>query len=127
MQGGEWYHQMFYGAFHSYYNGDTVINGIHCRQVERKAIVSAYWSVTTGISVRDLPTLYVYNNADTVFVYNQLFDWFTSLYLFNVHPGDSTGVYAEMIGGVYNGQVPYCHITSCSDCGTKCENYYGLD
>ncbi len=44
---------------------------------------------SAGLTVHDLPTLYLYNNTDTVFVYNYYFNRFTPLYVFNVIDGDS--------------------------------------
>ena len=83
--GSEWYHDNDGGVFHSYYSGDTIILGITCRSVTRKA----YTYPTTPWKINDLPTLYFYNNSDTVFVYNYFFNRFTPLYVFNVHDGDT--------------------------------------
>jgi hypothetical protein len=87
--GAEWYHSITdMGVFHSYYTGDTVISGISCRSIVRKAITEPPYS-TAGLYIRDLPTLYFYNSSDTVFIYNSLFNRFTPLYVFNVHDGDT--------------------------------------
>ncbi len=83
--GAEWYHNMQYGLFYSYNAGDTIINGINCRIVKREARTS----VSVGLTVHNLPTIYLYNNTDTVFVYNYFFNRFTPLYVFNVIDGDT--------------------------------------
>ena len=85
--GSEWYHHMSDGVFHSYYVGDTTISGIACRKVIRNASVKEPLA-GMGLHVEDLPTIYVYNNSDTVFVYNTIFSRFTPLYVFNVNDGD---------------------------------------
>jgi len=79
---------MAYGVFHSYYTGDTIILGKTCRTVIQKGLVDTPAS-TMGLHVYDLTTLYLYNNSDTVFMYNYLFKRFTPLYVFNVNPGDT--------------------------------------
>ena len=82
--GSEWYHTMHRGVFHSYNNGDTTIVGKPCRKIRRSAQYVSY-----GPPVDDLTTLYVYNTADTVFVYNSYYSQFTPLYVFNVNDGDT--------------------------------------
>ncbi len=86
--GSVWYHSMYYGVFHSYYSGDTVILGEPCRKVVREADTQPSWA-TMGLTVNNLPTLYVYNTTDTVFVYNPIFNRFTPLYVYNVSAGDT--------------------------------------
>ncbi len=86
--GSEWYHSMGDGVFHSYYAGDTVISGTACRMIIRNANVEEP-EASQGLHVDDLPTLYLYNTTDTVFVYNNIFSRFTPLYVFNVNDGDT--------------------------------------
>ncbi len=86
--GSEWYHGMGWGVFHSYYAGDTVISGTACRKIIRNADVEEP-EANQGLHVDDLPTLYVYNTTDTVFVYNTIFSRFTPLYVFNINDGDT--------------------------------------
>ncbi len=86
--GAEWYHAMPYGVFHSAYAADTTIAGITCRKIVQKAYTANPW-LFMGLRVDDHPALFIYNNADTVFVYNRLFSKFTPLYVFNVHAGDT--------------------------------------
>lgn len=86
--GSEWYHSQYYGAYHSYYAGDTVIDNIASRIIVRKALTrDPYYS--QGLHVDDQSTIYVYSNADTVFIYNSYFHRFTPLYVFNVNDGDT--------------------------------------
>ena len=96
--GSEWYHTMNWGVFHSYNSGDTIIAGITCRKITRKALYSKF-----GPRILDLPTLCVYNTTDTVFVYNSLFSRFTPLYVFNVKEGDTVRIpiLQNDIGSVY--------------------------
>ncbi len=85
----EWYNDMDgYGVFHSYYAGDTTIEGISCRKVAQKALMTEHWQ-SLGFQVYDHLTEVVYNTADTVFVYNTLLHRFTPLYIFNVSAGDT--------------------------------------
>lgn len=86
--GANWYHNMRYGVFHSYYTADTVISGITTRKIVQKAYTANPW-LMLGLHVGDHPDLFIYNNTDTVFVYNYLFGKFTPLYVFNVHAGDT--------------------------------------
>ncbi len=86
--GSEWYHSMNYGAFHSYYDGDTIIAGQACRKVKNTAL-TADPHYSQGLRVQDHPAICVYDNADTVFIYNALFDKFTPLYVFNVSDDDT--------------------------------------
>lgn len=84
----DWYHTMTYGVFHSYYSHDTTIAGQPCRKVMRKALTANPW-LSMGLTVYDLQPLYFYNTADTVFVYNTLFNRFTPVYVYNVNAGDT--------------------------------------
>jgi len=87
--GAEWYYDMGgTGVFHTSVTGDTVIQGISCRHVRQKAVTSWFY-VSKGLVVNDLPDLYIYNTADTVFVYNRIYQKFTPLYVFNVQAGDT--------------------------------------
>jgi len=86
--GSEWYHSQYYGAYHCYYAGDTVINNVASRIIVRKALTrDPYYS--QGLHVDDQSAIYVYNNTDTVFIYNRYVHRFTPLYIFNVNDGDT--------------------------------------
>lgn len=89
--GSEWYHNMTYapyGVFHSYYAGDTIIQGIPCRIVKQDAHEYQSW-IDQYLVIGNNPDLYIYNNTDTVFVFNIPFGKFTPLYIFNVVAGDT--------------------------------------
>ncbi|OJW77779.1 MAG: hypothetical protein BGO69_02100 [Bacteroidetes bacterium 46-16] len=86
--GSEWYHSQQYGVYHSYYTGDTLIANTSCRKVLREALTKDPW-YSQGLHVYDLPAIYLYNNTDTVFIYNKIFGRFTPLYVFNVNDGDT--------------------------------------
>lgn len=86
--GSEWYHNQLFGVYHCYYAGDTVINNIASRIIIRQALTrDPYYS--QGLHVHDLTAIYVYNNTDTVFIYNRYFSRFTPLYIFNVNDDDT--------------------------------------
>jgi hypothetical protein len=100
--GCEWYQAMPYGTFHCYYTGDTVISGITARKIVQKAYTANPW-LSLGLRVSDLPDLFLYNNADTVFVYNHIYSRFTPLYVFNVHQGDTVTLPALPADPLYMG------------------------
>lgn len=76
--GAEWYHDMAYGVFHSVVTGDTVINGISCRHI---AVLPMVKNSLQAPPVGNLSTynFYVYDNTDTVFIYNDLFEVYAAL------------------------------------------------
>lgn len=86
--GAHWSNNHAYGVFHSYVAGDTTLLGVPCKKVIQKALTEPAWK-TVGITVEDLPILYLYSAPDTIFVYNPLFGKFTPLYVFNVAVGDT--------------------------------------
>jgi len=86
--GAEWYHDMTFGVFHSTVSADTVIKGISCREIGIRPEIRNPAQSPPVHGYR----LYVYNNADTVFIYNYLFDRFTPLYVFNVQQGDTVNL-----------------------------------
>lgn len=84
--GAEWYHNMGFGVFHSVVTGDTTINGIACRNIAVRPLIKNPEQAPGNISRYNF---YVYDNTDTVFIYNDLFGKFTPLYVFNVQAGDT--------------------------------------
>lgn len=71
---------------------DTVILGVNCKKIEREVFIKTRYSDDPDnilISSRPQKDLYVYDNAETVFVYNENFNRFTPLYIFNVNEGDT--------------------------------------
>jgi Protein of unknown function (DUF3244). len=87
-KGAEWTYNTYRGIFRATVDRDTVINGTLSRVVAHTPHVDTFWA-RLGFPLYDIADLYVYNNADTVFVYNSLFNKFTPLYVFNVSEGDT--------------------------------------
>ncbi|MBX2905565.1 MAG: T9SS type A sorting domain-containing protein [Taibaiella sp.] len=83
--GAHWYNWAAYGQdhYHSYTDGDSIINGKNCRIIRREAITG-----DKSNSALYFP-LCVTNNNDTVFFFNARFNAFTPLFIFNVHDGDT--------------------------------------
>jgi Secretion system C-terminal sorting domain len=77
--GSEWFHSTGFSVYHSYNNGDTIIGGITCHKIVR---------INNDTHPFQLRTVYLYDNTDTVFAYNDIFSRFTPLFIFNVHAGD---------------------------------------
>ncbi len=100
--GAEWYHNMQYGIFHEVSAKDTIVNNISCRNISQVAVTDWKW-YALGLRVHSLNNVFIYNNADTVFVYNEFFKKFTPLYVFNVHDGDTVtlpsypGAYSQSV------------------------------
>ncbi|NLR82247.1 T9SS type A sorting domain-containing protein [Chitinophaga eiseniae] len=86
--GAEWYHNQGYGVFHDQVTGNATIQGQACRRITQKAITADFY-YQSGFHVYNQADLYVYDNTDTVFVYNNIFHRFTPLYVFNVQAGDT--------------------------------------
>ena len=88
--GAEWYNEMQFGIFHSVAVSDTVIDGQPCRKIVQRAGRNAFHA-SVGPFVYDMPTVYMHNNGtgDTIFLYNNIFNKFTPLYVFKVQPGDT--------------------------------------
>ncbi len=85
--GAHWYHDTERGYYHSYVNGDTVIDGHFCRKIKRDVIKAP---ASPGFEY--YPTLYTFTAGDTVFIYNTLFSRFTPLFIFNVNEGDTIDI-----------------------------------
>jgi len=86
--GAEWYHDQQYGAFHATAVKDTVYGGHQCTKINEKAITDSTW-YSHGYATRDHYDMYMYSSGDTVYIYNDLFQKFTPLYIFYVFPGDT--------------------------------------
>lgn len=85
--GAHWYHDTERGFYHSYVNGDTVIDGHFCTKIKRDVI-----KAPASPAFEYYPTLYTYTTGDTVFIYNTLFSRFTPLFIFNVNEGDTIDI-----------------------------------
>jgi hypothetical protein len=84
--GAHWYNEGYEDYYHSYRDGDTIIAGKDCYKIMRD-IVSADEGWATHY-----PPLFLYNTADTIFVFNTRFNKFTPLYIYNVHEGDTVTI-----------------------------------
>lgn len=92
--GAKWYYSSAaYGMappYAEYYlyeaSKDTAVNGTNCRKIE------VHEFKYNGTTQQDKP-VYVYDNTDTVFYYNDLHDRFFPLYIFNVNTGDTIHYY----------------------------------
>lgn len=71
-------------------SGDTAIDGIACSKINRiKYSKNEFPDHHTDIDTLIRNAIYVYDNEDTVFVYNENVNRFTPLYVFNVSEGDT--------------------------------------
>jgi hypothetical protein len=86
--GASWHHDMPFGSFHSYTDGDTLILGKTSTRIRQVALTKQP-EFSHGLHVNNLPDRYVYQSQDTVFVYNTIFSRFTPLYIFSAAEGDT--------------------------------------
>ncbi len=99
-EGAEWWHEYkpsynFYYPFlpqyiyacRTYISRDTTIDGINARVISTE--LHSRSNKDTTRMVRPYKEFYFYQNVDTVFFYNDIFDKFTPLYIFNAQPGDT--------------------------------------
>jgi hypothetical protein len=84
--GATWYHSGYYGVYKSFVSKDTVFKGQACRKIEQDIYIKWGKFYPYLETTRDL---YVYDNEDTVFCYNNRFDRFTPLFVFNLNAGDT--------------------------------------
>ncbi len=79
-----------YPHYSKYYSEkDTVIIGQNCRKI------SAYSIYPEG-GKREWPPLFVYATPDTVYCYNDSFNLFVPMYIFNVSEGDTLTYHVSM-------------------------------
>ncbi len=84
--GAEWYYSSSEvpGISRHYVSKDTVIQGKTCN------VITQHWiPLYPPPQSRSLGDVYVYNVPDTVFAYNNYFQRFTPLYVFNIVAGDT--------------------------------------
>lgn len=81
--GAHWYNNGDDAYYHSYSDGDTIIDG-HTSTIIRRDTHKAPLSWA-----HSFPPLFTYISFDTVFVFNTLFNRFTPLFIFNVNEGDT--------------------------------------
>ncbi|RYZ48961.1 MAG: T9SS type A sorting domain-containing protein [Sphingobacteriales bacterium] len=95
-KGATWY----YDHVSTYYNGyrlqrsvgDTTVAGTMCRQIDLLRVDSD-WAAVPNIDTVAICSYFVYANADTVFYYNESYERFVPLYIFNVQIGDTLRYY----------------------------------
>jgi hypothetical protein len=86
--GATWYHSGYEGVFKSIAVKDTIVLGKNCRQIKQRIYIpwpGPIYREDLG-STRDL---YIFNNPDTVFCFNERLNNFTPLFIFNVNAGDT--------------------------------------
>ena len=91
--GAQWYYtadclQMTNGYYHLYYDGDTTINAINCKIIQKDLI---YKDILGNPVVVSKGREYTYADNDKVFIYR--FNNFYPLYDFSVQTGDTINIY----------------------------------
>jgi len=75
-------------TFHTRAASDTIINGQTCVKLTTAYNARSNRPTSPSSSSGFLKEFYFYDNTDTVFIYNENFNRFTPLYVFNVAEGD---------------------------------------
>jgi hypothetical protein len=102
-EGAEWVYNTSRGIFHAKASRDTTINGTVARVIAYTPHIDSLWT-SYGYWMQDIADEYVYDNGDTVFVYEKKHSRFTPLYIFNVADGDTVTLPAmqPVTGMFYN-------------------------
>jgi hypothetical protein len=87
--GATWYHKTGDGVLKTTVKRDTTILGQKCKVVNERAYHSRF---PPDIDADINGNLYLYGNADTVFIYNDIRSEFTPLFVFNVSAGDTVSL-----------------------------------
>lgn len=87
----------FYGYIYQEVVKDTVISGQACRKLERMRIGVPRHDQSAPIDSVTMSSIYLYSNPDTVFYYNDIFERFLPLYIFNVEAGDTMTFHVPFI------------------------------
>lgn len=102
--GAEWWYyskdelwlEGVYMLLHAKVTHDTLYEGKTCQVIEQEGIKKTGFMPMAGGTMQisapvtePFRSLYVYNNQDTVFIYNNLFGRFTPLYVYNVTEGQT--------------------------------------
>ena len=122
--GSEWYYSglssfgqdAIYFLLHARVSGDTVIAGQTCRVIQQNGRQKngdgrqgpIQWSEEHQTTLR---SFYVYSNSDTTFIYNEIFQRFTPLYIFNVTEGQTVclPVISDITGSLGGWPLPTPH------------------
>lgn len=84
--GATWYHSGDWGVYKSVVTKDTLYEGKASRKIEQDIFVK--WG-SLHPYLQTTRDLYIYDNGDTVFCYNDRVKEFTPLFVFNVNAGDT--------------------------------------
>lgn len=84
--GATWYHDGAFGVYRSIVTKDTLYKGKVTQKIEQDIYVR--WG-SMHPRLQTTRDLYVYDNGDTVFCFNDRLDAFTPLFVFNVKAGDT--------------------------------------
>lgn len=100
--GAEWVYNTSRGIFVARSDRDTVVKGMQANVITYSPHVDSLWR-SYGYWMYDIPDDYVYDNSDTVFIYDRWLAKFTPLYLFNVSDGDTITLPAMLpVDGGFN-------------------------
>ncbi len=92
----EFWQEGVYSLLHAKVTHDTLYEGKTCQVIEQEGIKKTGFAILEGGKMQisapvtePFRSLYVYDNQDTVFIYNDLFGKFTPLYVYNVTEGQT--------------------------------------
>jgi|GEM_PF-855464 len=77
------------GMIYARVSGDTVIENVTCKKIEQTGYAKGIVGAVHYFQETPLAPLFVHGNSDTVWAYNENFNKFTPLYVFNVGEGDT--------------------------------------
>lgn len=86
--GAVWYHNYFGGVYKTVVEGETTISGKKVSILKQSVYRDSFYEAVNYPAV-PCRNLYLYSTTDTVFIYNERFEEFTPLYIFNVKAGDT--------------------------------------
>jgi hypothetical protein len=102
--GAEWWYysdhndgwDILFSLIHAKATHDTLLDGKTCQVIEQERITKYVTKFTDNspwiigqADTTPIPTIYVYDQSDTVFIYNAFFGKFTPLYIYNVTAGQT--------------------------------------
>lgn len=79
-----------FGLNHSSVKGDTLLQGVTAKIIQQDLFLQTINSNnSTTVDTSTARNLFVYDAGDTVFIFNENFNRFTPLFVFNVNEGDT--------------------------------------
>ncbi len=89
--GAVWYHNYLGGVYKTVVEDETTISGKKVSILKQSVYRDSFYEAVNypAVSCRNL---YLYSTTDTVFIYNERFEEFTPLYIFNVKAGDTVSL-----------------------------------